>query len=338
MAFFIGSLPTNWEDYLRNDSNKQDLFKFLAESIIELCNSYHVVTNVGDSCRSSTGSFTNLGGVSCTHMEEADGRIIMHVKDMILNGAKSVLIRCADTDILVLAISFFPQFKRLGLENLWLLYSCSKNLRYIPVHCIVEVLGDRKSEALRGFHAFSGCDTVSFLSSKGKRSAWKTWTEDATSAFHAISFPCDKLEDDVQRELEKFVVRLYNVQSTNDLTIARKHLFATENRPLTVIPPTRAALHEHTLRAAYQAGHIWGRADQIYQNDLPSPITWGWMDVAGKWVPVWSKKAHLWEACRSLDSCGCNTQCETMRCSCKKNELPCTIACKNCKGECSNMR
>lgn len=92
-------------------------------------------------------------------------------------------------------------------------------------------------------------------------------------------------------------------------------MFATKNRPLTAIPSSRAALHEHTLRAAYQAGHIWGRADQIYQDDLPAPISWGWMEVEEKWVTLWLKKNKVW---KSLDTCGCNTQCETMRCSCKK--------------------
>ena len=52
-------------------------------------------------------------------------------------------------------------------------------------------------------------------------------------------------------------------------------LFCSRSRTLENILPASAALRQHTLRAAYQAGHVWGKA---IQNDqaLPSPADWGW--------------------------------------------------------------
>ena len=40
---------------------------------------------------------------------------------------------------------------------------------------ICTALGHQKSLTLTMFHTFTGCDTVSSFSSKGKRSAWETW-------------------------------------------------------------------------------------------------------------------------------------------------------------------
>jgi len=40
---------------------------------------------------------------------------------------------------------------------------------------------------------------------------------------------------------------------------ARRYLFSKTSREIENIPPTAAALLEHTKRAAFQAGHIWGQ-------------------------------------------------------------------------------
>ena len=47
----------------------------------------------------------NTSGLAvCTH-EEADTRIFLHIADAVKQGAKSVLIRTVDSDVVVLAVS-----------------------------------------------------------------------------------------------------------------------------------------------------------------------------------------------------------------------------------------
>lgn len=99
-------------------------------------------------------------------MEEADGRIILHVKDAVTHGAQIVVVRCADTDVAVLCISFFHSLSTFGLSQLWILYGSGKNKRYIAAHDIALFLGENKSKALSGMHAFTGCDSASFFTSK----------------------------------------------------------------------------------------------------------------------------------------------------------------------------
>src|SRR5277367_1054120 len=190
-------------------------------------------------------------------MEEADGRIMLHVKDSVVHGAKKILIRSTDTDVVVLAVSFFHTLERLGLEELWVLYGSSQNRQFIAVHSIALVMGEGRTVALRGFHAFSGSDRTSFFTSKGKKTAWKFWSDSFTEAFKSISLPSNSVPDETIRQtLEKYIVQLYGVQDDQCITVnnARKHLFATENKPLCLIPPTSAALWQHILRTAYQAG------------------------------------------------------------------------------------
>lgn len=116
-------------------------------------------------------------------------------------------------------------------------------------------------------------------------------------------------------------------------------LFATQSRPLALIPPTSSALEQHILRAAYQAGQIWGRADDVNGwVNLPEPTSWGWHKEQDVLRPTWFTLPSVWSACRELDRCGCTSGCDTRRCKCRRNGLSCFLACKICKGECSNKR
>ena len=61
-------------------------------------------------------------------------------------------------------------------------------------------------------HALTGCDTISFFSGKGKRTAWDTW-----SVFPAVpdvladlSSVQKSIPDDYMPLIERFVVRLYS--------------------------------------------------------------------------------------------------------------------------------
>ena len=64
-------------------------------------------------------------------MEEADGRLILHVRDMACHGFKNVLLCTNDTDVVVLTISFFHVLQSLGLTELWILFGSGRNQRYL---------------------------------------------------------------------------------------------------------------------------------------------------------------------------------------------------------------
>ncbi|XP_052127934.1 uncharacterized protein LOC127750379 [Frankliniella occidentalis] len=220
-----------------------------------------VVTNVKDIIRSNLSQNSALNGISCAGMEEADGRLFLHVQDMVQHGAKCVLIRCSDTDIVVIAISYYHHLHKLGLKELWVQYSVGTSKRFISAHSIAQKLGDDRACALRGFHAFTGCDSVSFFNGKGKASAWTAWDptdEQMTRAFKILGMPSKDPPDHILPVLERFVVALYKAEPCQSVGEARQQLFTAEGKPLLFIPCTFGALKQHTRRASYQGGQIWG--------------------------------------------------------------------------------
>ncbi|CAG9824606.1 unnamed protein product [Phaedon cochleariae] len=65
-----------------------------------------------------------------------------------------------------------------------------KHSKFLAAHEIANVLGPEKSESLLGFHAFTGCDTVSYFKGIGKLTAVNAWLKypgaTVTDGFEAL--------------------------------------------------------------------------------------------------------------------------------------------------------
>ena len=93
--------------------------------------------------------------------------------------------------------------------------------------------------------------------------------------------------------------------SLNCVNQVRKQLFAKKGRSIESIPPTKAALLQHSRRATYQASYCWGQALKAVQ-DLPCPSNWGWKrNELDGWQICWSTLPEASKACRELLRCGC---------------------------------
>ncbi len=170
------------------------------------------------------------------------------------------MIRTVVTDVVVMAVSLFRQ---LDITELWIAFGVGKKFRYIPIHAIAdsEALGSEKSNGLPVFHAVTGCDQTSSFAERGKNTAWQAWriNNDVTESFVVLSnTPTAAMVEQNMPSIERFVIVMYDrtniCQTKNE---ARKDLFARKCRAIDTIPPTSAALLEHTKRAAYQADHCW---------------------------------------------------------------------------------
>lgn len=127
-------LPPKWLDLKKKTLNKIDLFNFLAKSFIAVEGEMAYVTNIGDTIHSSANVNSSLSGLKCSNKEEADGRIILHLKDMVRHGSQNVVVRTVDTDVLVLCRAFYSRLKSLGLQNLWVLFGTGAKRRYLSAH------------------------------------------------------------------------------------------------------------------------------------------------------------------------------------------------------------
>ena len=98
-------IPCNWQQFLRSEENKQELFQFLAQCIVSLHEEKQVITTKGKDilCSPARNNTTYL--TPCTH-EEADTRMILHAVDAVQEGYRKIVLRTVDTDVLVLALAF----------------------------------------------------------------------------------------------------------------------------------------------------------------------------------------------------------------------------------------
>ena len=269
--------------------------------------------------------------------------MLLHVQDCCAAGFSKLMIRTTDTDVVVLAVA---NIQNVSASELWVAFGVGKNFKYIPAHDVAHRMGPRSAAALPMFHAFSGCDTVSFFAGKGR--CWQTWCSypEATDTFLSLARgPCN-IEQKCLEKLERFVGLLYaKMSQSNSVNEVRQTLFSSHHRILENIPPTQAALHQHIRRAVYQGGYIWGHCLEPNPK-LPDPVEWGWQKGREKnistskaigenktLVPVWTTLDEASQACRELFHCSCQQGCK-VKCKCKKANLKCCRLCSGCPGNC----
>ena len=136
--------------------------------------------------------------------------------------------------------------------------------------------------------------------------------------------------------MERFVCALYNDPSCNDVNELRYKLFyKSKNLQSHQLPPTKEALTYmyHLKRANYQA-FLWKHALETQTDQAPDGH--GWQMKEGQLEIYWTNQAPAPDAVMELVCCGCKGLCQTRRCSCVGNGLPCTEAC-TCQDNCVNI-
>ena len=161
-----GKIPKNWSSYLRNETNKMELFQYLSgviahtvftegKVIITTCEE-----NVLQNPRAPDSMIQLQYPLSPCNHEEFDTRVMLHAANAASQGYKRILIIANDTDIIVLGISFFSE---INTEKMWVSFGMGEKLRYISIHNICSAMSPAKAFALPAFHALTGCDNTSFF-------------------------------------------------------------------------------------------------------------------------------------------------------------------------------
>lgn len=84
-------IPGNWQEFLRIDDNKSELFTFLAKRAVTIESDKHVISTHGKNvlCNQPLDT-TQLQ--PCQH-EEADTRMMVHMLDASMQGCQKLLLR-----------------------------------------------------------------------------------------------------------------------------------------------------------------------------------------------------------------------------------------------------
>ena len=180
---------------------------------------------------------------------------MVHVADAIDQGAKTILVRIVDTDVIVIIIGVFFAFVKmhchihLGCIWFWNEFQCF----HINEICIC--LGQPRCTALPMYHAFSGCDMTSQFRGKGKKSSWEAWNAfpKVTNAFLFLAeHPFKQIDScsNIFKLLARYVCAMYNktcmTYSVNEL---QQELFSRKSNAIEHIPPTQVGMANNSLHA-----------------------------------------------------------------------------------------
>ena len=84
--------PTNWQGFLRLNKSKKGLFRFFSREVLNLRELSETFLAAFDDTFMATNAGISLAGVSPCNHEEADTRVLLHVKDMVKQGHRKVSI------------------------------------------------------------------------------------------------------------------------------------------------------------------------------------------------------------------------------------------------------
>ena len=166
-------MPKDLTTFWSSNSNKMKLQLLLRNYIIENeelkmsgiqfvlsgCTSDDTAVNP---CQMMSGhQIVDIEELELRHIEEADLRIIPHVQHATQNSADRCVILSNDTDIAVLNIHYWQNFKRQGLKELWFRAGVGDKTRYVPIHVLASRLGQDVCKVLLALHILTGSDTTS---------------------------------------------------------------------------------------------------------------------------------------------------------------------------------
>lgn len=121
-------LPKNWNNFLKVDENKEELFLFLGKKIKTLPSNIQVLSTLKECVVFAGPVPIKMEQISPCDHEEADSRIFVHLKHAAMCGHRKIIIRTVDTDIVVLAISCIS---KLNIDELWIEFGSGKHFRYV---------------------------------------------------------------------------------------------------------------------------------------------------------------------------------------------------------------
>ena len=338
-------LPT-WKKFMAASPNKVSLISFLINQwkmprYAQLLKGKSLYVTLADKCErlTSTDGTTVVAEVVAelqSQQEEADTRLFLHAYHAASSGYTAVIVKSPDTDVAVIgawAASRIPAqlILHTGTAQLILHTGTAQRSRYISLSNVTSSHGSDLCDALPGLHAFTGCDTVSSFSRRGKYGAFKLVKSGHAQAMQRLGESLST-DDDLIGLCEQFVCRMYRKESFTSVNALRYHLFCTATtKSYADLPPTHDALVQHVRRSNFQA-YLWKRC--LHNGEVPSPKGHGWdikdNDISIVWTTLPAAPLALLELLR----CGCLSGCSGARCRCFKNNVSCTDACQ-CKG-CTN--
>ena len=110
---------------------------------------------------------SEVAELASTH-EEADTRILLHAKHA-SHDYSAIVIVAEDTNVFILCLAFQRQID----SAMHIKCESASRVRYTDVRKVAGVIGQNACTSLLSLHAYTGCDSVSSFTGRGKLAALK---------------------------------------------------------------------------------------------------------------------------------------------------------------------
>ena len=303
--------PKNWQKALQSSRFKTALVKFLVQEWSmhadpEVLKGHDVFLAVEDVChhymvQNGQVIHDEVPALAASH-EEADTRIVFHLSSLPRNEEKpSVVVRCSDTDVLVLLLHHVSVMDEPPLVWMDTGRSSNNTRRFINVTQLVNHLDAEVLDALPALHAFTGTDFTAAFMNKGKVRPYEIMlkSQQFTKAFAKLGRNGEVSEATLQ-DIEKFTCTLYGLPKLTKVDDVRLALFEkkyspkqSEQQPLDKIrrinpnnmPPCHSVL-SNKIKTANYVTHIWKNASKRSPCEL-QPEEHGWLLKEGMLKMNW---------------------------------------------------
>ena len=186
-------------------------------------------------------------------------------------------------------------------------------------------------------HALLGCDTTSSLFGIGKGASLKKLSTSDYFQQQAKIFDNESsTSEEITAAGENALVCIYGGKHGQNLNQLRYQRYieklASKKSSLQAqsLPPSSGAAKYHSLRVYFQIME-WKEKPGMHYGD------WGWRRDGEHLTPVMTDQPPAPQSILKIVRCNCTLDCSTSRCSCRKNNLQCSLACGHCKGSsCTN--
>ena len=260
--------------FLNVAANKQSLVSFLCNYIVQ--NAVQHMSphpdwklflaggfNSAEETKCISSDEVKQASALCSTQEEADSRMLLHAAHA--NDTFSaagiqgrIVIKSPDTDVLVLAVHYFPQMD--SVKELWIetgVVSRTTDLhRFIPVHDICRSHSPVFIKILPAIHALTGCDSTSAFFGIGKKSVYTMVTDKGAHCFEALLVLGRQDEAVGIAEARKFIACLYDpkgkeISAHISMDILRAKFAAKRDSSLAKLPPCEDSMKQHIRRASW---------------------------------------------------------------------------------------
>ena len=195
--------------------------------------------------------------------------------------------------------------------------------RYVSISSVVTAVEGELCKCLIGMHDFTGCDTASSLTGRGKITALRLVKHQTSCQEMFKQLGMEWILSDMPfPSLQAFTFKLYcSKPGTDNINDLRYRLFCAKkgNIDSTQLPPCVGCLFKHPFQAV-----IWKQSCQETTILTGS----GWRKGGDHFATDWMSGDPAPTAVLELLSCACTRSCQLTTCSFLANGLKWTYVCK----------